>query len=199
MLRCLPVLVLSAAVAGAENDPADWRLELLAEQGVVPDEASLRELLAGFAVSEDPFAGAVARLGADEFAVRQAAEAEILQMGRNALPLLRELPRQEDPEVRTRLEGITRSLSAKGRWARDELLHHAVDSLLREREGKPGAMLFAEFFGIPQPSLDDGYRRSRRSFEAGVIGRLDSISLDRSGRRGGDALFDDLVVDLGGR
>lgn len=180
-----------AGGAVGEPEARDWRLELLAAEGISAEIPELLERTKGFAVSEERFHAAVGRLGAEKYAVREKAEHELLLMGKEALPLFRQLPKSDDPEVRTRLNGIVRTLAVRGRWTRDELLRHAISSLLREQSAGsalPERTLFAEFFSKDSPSLEGGY--GRFGFEAGdqLTGSVSDgvLRLRGAARRDGD-------------
>ncbi len=110
VLWCLPVIALAA--------PADWRLQLLAEEGVSPESAKLREVEQGSTLSEAHFHELVTRLGAEKFTAREQAEKDILRMGKGVLPWLEYLPKADDPEVRIRLAHLGKALAVERQWTR---------------------------------------------------------------------------------
>lgn len=184
------MFALGISSLAAAGDDSDWRLELLRKEGISSETSSLQKLEKGFVVSNSILEAAVAQLGAETFATREEAQREILRMGKDVLPLLRQLPQSDEPEVRQRLAAIRRNLEEGGRWKREDLLRQAVTSLLRERLNKddPGTAgrLFVEFFEHPLPSLADGYRKFR--FEAGnaMTGRVADGQLRLSGNHADD-------------
>lgn len=62
--------------------------------------------------------GLVERLGAEDVAAREAAQAELIAMGAAALPALQEALSHADPEVRTRAEEVLHELRFRMAWAR---------------------------------------------------------------------------------
>ena len=184
-----PAIVLLAAALASADDVGDWRLELLAEEGLSQETANLLELREKFEMSPDRLEKAVGMLGAEAFAEREQAGRDLLLMGKPVLAALRRLPKSDDPEVRVRLLEIERVLQADGRWAREDLLRNAVASLVRERSGKgkgPTELLFAEFFNTPCPALDGLYRKFRFQADDDMAGLVSDGVLRMKGDHGGD-------------
>lgn len=137
-------------------------MELLADEKIPSDTASLKALSLNYQISEEHLQRAVLQLGADQFAKRQQAQADILLMGREVLPMIKKLPVTGGPEVCLRLADIVKILETNDRCSKDQLLRVAVIGLLHEREN-PGVMhnsrrMYVEMFQKPTDSLLQGYR-----------------------------------------
>ncbi len=185
-VRILVSTALGIACAFAE-EAGDWRLELLKEKGLSSETAALEAFRKGTDVSEEGLEKAIQRLASQEFAEREQAQKEILLMGREALPLLREMPESEDPEVRMRLGKIIRKLRDGGRGEKDDLLMRAVASLFHERKNPgaadPGGLVFAEFFSNAEASLADGYGKLKFSADGDRTGFVADGMAQMAGRR----------------
>jgi hypothetical protein len=163
---------LGVAMAASAEEAGDWRLEVLKELGMANDTPTLEKYQEnqGPKLSKKQLAEKISRLSDEKFKEREQAQKEIIQIGKEVLPLLRDMPESDDPEVRHRLGVIKNSLAANGRWSKNDLLPYAVASLLRERKNEVvdehKDRLFVEFFSQDTPSIAKGY--NSLSFTTGV-------------------------------
>ena len=198
MAKLFCPLVLLAMVAdwsavparAAGEAPADWRVELLAQEGVSLETSDLETFRQRYKTSPALLNDAVAKLGDERYATREQAQRDILLMGRDVLPWLRTMPTPEDVEIRLRLREIQKQLTVDGVWQREDLMRDAVNSLLRERQGakKEGAsgVLFAEFFRHEVAALSESYRKFQYKAGQGMEGLVSKGGLRLKGNHKGD-------------
>jgi len=183
----LLVVMLATTMASGQDD---WRLEMLKQHGFSGETKELETLVAGYAKAEAGLEEALKGLASDDFKTRERAQASILMAGVAALSWLKELPLQEDPEVRVRLNEIADELRFSGPGSRDELLRHAVKSLLAERvnPGKtpPQQLVFAEWFNRNKDPLIKEYGRFKFVADRGMTGKVTEGRLRFEGNRPGD-------------
>jgi hypothetical protein len=186
----LPVFSVLLPAAFAADGIADWRLELLKESGLSAETKALEEFQKRLGGSEKELDQWVRQLGAREYPKREQAQKEILRYGKEVIPQLRPMLKSDQAEVRIRVGEIIGTLEAGGRWEKEDLLRHAVASLLQERNhpGKtnPERGLHVEFFSKNQPSIADGYGRMKFRSDVGASGSVREGVLRLEGTREGD-------------
>lgn len=189
MIRTLLIAGALLAVASAQ-EVTDWRLELLKECGVSAETEALEKFHKGLNHPQEDLDEKIRLLGSDEFKLREQAQKDIILMGKNVLPLLRPMLSTDDPELLTRLRTITAKLEGGGRWEKDDLLRHAVSSLLEERKkpdaAKPDAKLFVEFFNKDAASVSEGYQRLKFITEVETGGAVEEGMARLKGNHNGD-------------
>jgi hypothetical protein len=186
MLIRLPALFLaSAASVVMASEPQDWRLQLLEEEGLSLEEAEVNVLARDVAVDENHFLELIPLLGSEKFTIRANSQKAIERMGLAAKPWLDRLPEQGNPEISMRLMEIRKKLNAERQWTKSELLHYAVDSLVREKNDKKSdensPFIFAELFRDRSAGLEGGYRHFSFTHDAGANGKVSDGVLLLSG------------------
>lgn len=127
-------------------------------------------------------------LGADKFKTREQAQRDLLRGGAATLDWLNSIERSKDPEVKTRVAEIRKTLSSPSSNARADAVRHAMRSLLAEgdeRKRNTGGLLY-EWFGENSKELDGRYRGFRLENSAKRGGKVADGKLIFSGSQGVD-------------
>lgn len=190
MKRWLPLFSVLLFAAASAEEITDWRLEVLKENGLSSETKALEEFQNGLGGSGEELDQWVRQLGSREYQKREQAQKEILLFGKKVIPQLRPMLKSDQAEVRMRINGIIGKLEAGGRWEKEDLLRHAVASLLQERKNpgaanrKPGPHV--EFFSQGKHSIADGYGRMNFVSDVGASGSVREGVLRLHGNREGD-------------
>ncbi|MFT6863882.1 MAG: hypothetical protein ACJAVK_002444 [Akkermansiaceae bacterium] len=179
---------MGCAFAGPEEDREDWREDLLRDEGIGLSKDALEKALEGELESGLDLEESYRKLGATDFAGREAAQKELLKGGKAALKWLRTVARSSDPEVRRRVDEVIVLLGSAFRKERDFAVTHAMESLSAEgdeRKADTGGV-FYEWFGADRTKLGEKYRQFSFSNSAGRPGEISEGRLAFGGSAGAD-------------
>ncbi len=185
----LAILGLSVSAFSADDvKVADWRVELLKDEGIGTSKKELQQALNEGPGATKELEGAMKKLGSREFDEREAGRKKLVAGGEDALKWLRELKPSDDPELRRRVLSVIEELSLVFRKDREVAVEHAVKSLLAEagkKSANTGGMFF-EWFGEGKESLKAGYRHFRFENSSERPGKVEGGRLIFEGKAGQD-------------
>jgi hypothetical protein len=172
IIRVLVCLLALPALLPADSEGLEADLALLREKEVKSDGASLLDFFKKRTMSEPirkMVAGLVGKLGDDEFAVREKATTDLIEIGAPARPMLSAALRNSDLEVCRRAR---RALEAIGSVAGDAVLLPAAARVLAQRKPAGAAEVLLEFL----PNIEDTQTAEE---VARLVGR---VAIDKAGQ-----------------
>lgn len=188
-MKSLAVCAIGMLLTGS-GWAADWRIELLKQEGIGTTPEALSKAAAGFQKNDGDLRQAYERLGAEEFRVRETAGQEIQRGGTKSLQWLKAQPESDDPEIRERVGKLLEAMDTPGVNVRETARNEAVRSLLAEAGKKPdeatGGMFYEGFSGSLK-ATDKTYGSFEVETAAGMPVTVVNGRLTMGGKRQGDA------------
>lgn len=185
----LPLMIFVAPVSFADPEKVDldWRVELLAEEGIGLSVAELQKALEGGGEVPD-HKGVYRELGDRDFKKREVAQRKLAASGQDGLKWLRSVKPSSDPEVRRRVAEVIFQLESLFRQDRETAIEHALRSLLAEGENrrKDTGGLFFEWFGTAEEKLNKKYRNFLLQNTADRPAEVKGGSIRFAGKKGKD-------------
>ena len=180
--------VMTCALAAPGENGKDWREDLLRDEGIGLSRDALEKALKGEPENGPDLEESYRKLGAGDFAGREAAQKELLRGGSPALKWMRSVEPSSDPEVRRRVGEIMALLGSASRKERKFAVTHAIESLLAEGDERTADTggVFYEWFGEDSGKLGEDYRQFSFSNSAGRPGKISDGRLGLGGNAGED-------------